>query len=150
MNEVKVAVVGSRDWPYPNIIEILFKRLGPFVIVSGGARGVDAFAEAYAKIHNWPEPIIHHAEWDKYKGRPGKNPAGVIRNTAVINDSEAAVVFWDGESPGTKDVLTKARKKGIPIILCKLTDGALYITVENADDGQFGFPQVTSLNTERG
>lgn len=111
------------------IVEAVLLRLGPFVLVSGGAKGVDKFAQRFAEKNNWPTPIIHRPNWDAY----GK-AAGPIRNTEIIRDAEAALVFWDGKSKGTLDSLTKARVKEMPIVLCEMRNGIPYVTVENTND----------------
>ena len=33
----------------------------------------------------------------------------------MANYADAAIVFWNGRSPGTKDMIYKAQKKGIPL-----------------------------------
>lgn len=104
-------------------VEGVLKEIGPCTVITGGARGVDAFAEAYARIHGWPEPHVYHPEWDKYRGRPGKNPAGVIRNQLIVDDSDVLLAFWYNDSPGTKDCIAKAKKKGIEVFVFIYEDG---------------------------
>lgn len=77
-------------------------------IVSGGARGVDTAAEAIAKQFE-KEFKCFRAEWKKY----GKK-AGVIRNKMMVDYCTAAIIVWDGISPGTKstiDLLTSSKKQ---------------------------------------
>ena len=49
--------------------------------------------------------MVHRAQWEKH----GKS-AGVIRNKVLVDDCDKVVVFWDGESPGTKNVISVASK----------------------------------------
>jgi hypothetical protein len=108
---VKLAVIGSRD--FTNYV-LLKAELLPFkdkiqVIISGGAIGADTLAEKFADEFGIPK-IIHLAEWDKYGKR-----AGFIRNELIINDCDAVVAFWDGESKGTKNSIDIANKQGKPV-----------------------------------
>ena len=49
------------------------------------------------------------ADWDKY----GKS-AGFIRNKEMVDIADAAIIFWDGDSKGTKDTIERVQNKGIP------------------------------------
>jgi hypothetical protein len=84
-------------------------NLGITHIVSGGAPGADSLAERLAKEFRI-SITIHYANWDKF----GKS-AGAIRNEKVVNDCEAVVAFPGPDSIGTRDVINKARLKGIPM-----------------------------------
>jgi hypothetical protein len=104
---VRVAIVGSRD--YPNLDEVRdYVDSLPIdtVIITGGARGVDKAAELAARARGM-EVVIHGAEWNKH----GKS-AGMIRNTEIVNDCDKLVAFWDEQTPGTKNSISKAAKAG--------------------------------------
>lgn len=75
-----------------------------FGIVSGGAKGPDTWA-AQAAEDLGLELVVYPAEWDKY-GRG----AGRLRNKLIAQHADSCLVFWDGDSRGTKDFLTKAFK----------------------------------------
>lgn len=124
-------ICGSRVFDDP---EFLFRKLDSLTrkldkkkltIVTGAQRskapdghwhGADFFAEKWAK-ENWCNLLRFHADWQKH----GK-AAGPIRNTEMLEESGATVLVAfraDGPSPGTDDVVTKARKKGLKVIVVK-------------------------------
>ncbi|MEG0728202.1 MAG: SLOG family protein [Anaerovoracaceae bacterium] len=80
-------------------------------IVSGGAIGIDKFAENYADEKGYEKEILL-ANWKAHKGSAGK-----IRNSKIINKIQYCIIFWDGESPGTKDMIDKCKVNNIP---CKI------------------------------
>ena len=82
-------------------------------IISGHAAGPDQLGERYAKEHSL-KCTVFPAEWKKY-GRA----AGPIRNAQMLSyalEAEPAViVFWDGKSRGTSDMINKAKRKGAEV-----------------------------------
>lgn len=81
------------------------------VVISGCASGVDQLGEEWARargiaIERFP------ADWKRLK-----QAAGPIRNTQMAEAAEALVAVWDGASPGTKDMVKKARAKGLKVHL---------------------------------
>lgn len=104
---MKIAIVGSRDYPnMEKVIEYVKGLDKDTVVVSGGARGVDTTAVLAAKnfglkFEEYP------ADWGKYGLR-----AGYIRNTTIVEESDKVVAFWDGHSKGTKDTIDKAKEVG--------------------------------------
>ena len=102
---MKVAVAGSR-----NILKI---DLAPYVtdateIVSGGAKGVDSCAAAYAKQNG-----IGLREFLPDYARYGRG-APIKRNYEIVDYADRVVVFWDGKSRGTLSVIKYAEKVGKP------------------------------------
>ena len=68
-------------------------------IISGAAIGVDTLGETYAGANNIPvnrKP----ANWNKYGKR-----AGPMRNKEMALLADAAVILWDGESKGTRNMI---------------------------------------------
>jgi hypothetical protein len=110
---MKVAVIGSRDFNDYELVKETLKYYTITLLVSGGAKGADSFGERYANENNI-ETLIFKPDWDKH----GK-AAGMIRNTDIVNNADTIIAFWDGESKGTKDSITKAEKKGKNIIIVK-------------------------------
>lgn len=120
----KIAVVGSRGFTNLKKVDEYIKSLPKdTIIVSGGAPGVDRTAERAARREGLRVEIFT-AEWEKFKRRkPGsKNPAGMIRNTKIIETSDEVVAFWDGQSPGTRDSINKATKMGKKVAVIYDTD----------------------------
>jgi len=111
---MKVAVIGSRGF---NDYELVKTTLSPFTItllVSGGAKGADSLGERYANENNI-ETLIFKPDWKKHGPA-----AGPLRNTDIVNNADTIIAFWDGESKGTKDSITKAEKLGKNIIIVNI------------------------------
>lgn len=114
---MKIIVAGGRHF---NNYQLLKLKLNAIIsgvvgveIVSGGAKGADALGERYAREHNIPLTIIH-ANWDKY----GK-AAGPKRNEVMANYADALVVFWDGNSRGTANMIQLAKQYNLPTRIIK-------------------------------
>lgn len=82
-------------------------------IVSGKARGADSLGEKYAKEKSYSIKEFP-ANWDKFGKR-----AGYIRNEEMANYADACVVFWDGESKGTKHMIDLAEKHNLKLRIIK-------------------------------
>lgn len=72
-------------------------------VFSGMASGPDILGYRWAVTQKIPVKQFV-PEWSKY----GK-PAGIIRNMEMATYAQAAVVLWDGRSPGTKHMLKYMR-----------------------------------------
>lgn len=79
-------------------------------VVSGGAKGVDALGEQWAKEHNVPLTIFP-ADWQTH----GK-AAGPIRNRAMAQYADRLIVLWDGASKGTLNMIHEAEKAGLIVV----------------------------------
>lgn len=99
-------------------------------LVSGGAVGVDQYAEYWASMHRVPVKQFL-PDWRK-KGRA----AGIIRNKEMLNIASMVVAIWDGQSAGTRHVIHTAREMNLPLIQVdwvsgRITrDGSKPLTVE--------------------
>ena len=94
---MKVAVVGSRNLTINNLGDYLPKDTTE--IISGGARGIDRCARAYAKSHN-----IKLTEFLPDYERYGRS-APLQRNLQIIRYADMVLAFWDGKSHGTRFVI---------------------------------------------
>lgn len=113
----RVAVVGSREYPYMQEVARFVESLPPgTVVVSGGARGVDFVAEVAARRAGL-EVSIHKADWDGLGKR-----AGFVRNEAIVADCTRLVAFWDEQSKGTAHTIRLARRAGKPTTVVTPTD----------------------------
>lgn len=65
-------------------------------LVSGGARGVDTWAAEIWEGELGLYITTIRPDWDRY----GKS-AGFRRNVEIVEQADAVVAFWDGESKGT-------------------------------------------------
>ena len=104
----KWIVAGSRTFQnYPLLCKELDKireQIGE--IVCGEARGADTLGRTYAydndiKIRSFP------ADWKQY----GQS-AGFVRNDDMAAYADKAIIFWDGKSVGSKDMIDKMEKLG--------------------------------------
>jgi hypothetical protein len=84
----------------------------PTTIISGGAKGADALGEEWARQRNIPVER-YEADWGGIYGRA----AGPLRNTKMAEAGDVLVAFWDGQSRGTKDMITKAMRAGLITIV---------------------------------
>ena len=111
---MKILISGSRVYANRHKIHNVLSVL-PFdtVIIHGDCRGADKLSGSVATelgmtVDSYP------ADWNQY-GRA----AGPIRNQKMLdnNDIEKAIIFHENlqESKGTKDMVSRLKKKGIPI-----------------------------------
>ena len=106
---MKVAIVGSRNFPKLSWVREFVARLpDTTTVVSGAARGVDRAAEVAAKEHGLTVESFE-AAWSQGRG------AGMARNSDIAAAAEVVVAFWDGESRGTMDTVRKAQAAGKPV-----------------------------------
>lgn len=110
---MRVAVVGSRTLTLTN----LEAYLPPSVteIVSGGARGIDQFAKAWAHAHG-----VAYREFLPDYPRYGRS-APIRRNDTIIAAADFVLIFWDGQSRGTAYVIRQCEEKGVPHQVCRLS-----------------------------
>ena len=117
---VKIIIAGSRDFDdYALLKEKLDKakaHFGTFEVVSGKARGADSLGERYARENDLPIAEFP-ADWDTH----GKS-AGYKRNADMADYADGCIVFWDGESKGTKHMIDLATKKGIKLAVVNYGD----------------------------
>jgi hypothetical protein len=107
----RVIVAGGRNFkPSPSDparLTMLLRNIGATQVISGGARGADAFGEAIARTMNLE---VRHfpAQWDRY-GRA----AGPIRNEKMAKIADALIVYPGGK--GTESMIRIARNHHLPI-----------------------------------
>ncbi|MBO4265060.1 MAG: DUF2493 domain-containing protein [Clostridia bacterium] len=112
---MRVAVVGSRRL-YGNAYEIIKANIpaNTSEIISGGAVGVDALAERYAKENG----IRFRAFLPDYD-KNGRN-APLIRNIEIIKNAQLVLAFWDGYSRGTAFTIAKCVDMGVPVKVIRM------------------------------
>jgi CTP:molybdopterin cytidylyltransferase MocA len=104
---VRVAIVGSRNFGLLELVgEYVCSLPIDTVVITGGARGVDRYAENTARAREMRVEIFP-ADWTRY----GKS-AGFRRNVQMVERADKVVAFWDGKSPGTKHSIELARIAG--------------------------------------
>lgn len=102
-------------------------------IISGTANGADKMGEVFASENNIPV-IKFPADWSninvpgviiKYNkfGNPYNTRAGYDRNLSMALyakiDNGVLLVFWDGKSKGTKDMINIAKKHKLKVFVVK-------------------------------
>lgn len=117
----KVIIAGSRTFRNHRIVrqycDKYLQNKTDIEIVSGGADGVDKLGEKYAREHNYKLTIMN-ADWKQHD-----KSAGPIRNRQMAEYADAAIVYWDMSSKGTKNMIDIAREKGL---LVRVVDVSKY------------------------
>lgn len=105
---MKVIIAGCRDFHNYELVEETINKLGLEIdeIVYGGAPGVDYLGLLYARKHKIKVKTFL-AEWTRY----GK-AAGPLRNQQMAEYGDYLLAFWDGQSPGTRNMINTMKKKG--------------------------------------
>ena len=104
----KVIVAGSRTFQnYPLLCKELDKiRETIECIVCGEAKGADTLGRTYAYDNAIPVKSFP-ADWQRYGAS-----AGFVRNHQMGDYADELIAFWDGVSPGTKDMIDYMNKLG--------------------------------------
>jgi hypothetical protein len=114
---MRTIIAGTRTF---NDYELLKTKLTEFrlthditEIVSGGAKGADLLGERYAEEYNINLKIFP-ANWNKHG-----NAAGPIRNRQMAEYADQLIVFWDGSSKGTENMIDSMvkQKKLVYVVL---------------------------------
>lgn len=116
---MKIAIVGSRDFPQLKLVEQFIKDLPQGVtLISGGAKGVDAAAREMAGKYGFTF-IEHLPNLIGCKERHEFTKRYYERNQKIVDCSDMVVVFTEKESGGTWDTIKRARQKNIPVKIIK-------------------------------
>lgn len=115
----KIIIAGSRSFYTEEHFKLLESRMDQFIlsfglpdeIVSGGARGADRLGERYAR-ENKIKIVQFLPDWNGLGKR-----AGMVRNQDMGNYADTAVIFWDGQSSGTKHMMEFAMKRGLEVMV---------------------------------
>lgn len=111
---MNVLICGSRDWSDPDPIRERISTLPPGSrVIHGGCRGADQIAGDLAEQMGL-EVSCFPANWSEH-GRS----AGPRRNQQMLVEGSPDIVLAFHEdiesSRGTRDMITRARKAGIPV-----------------------------------
>lgn len=127
---MNVIIAGGRDYTnegeFNYRVGIILAPYGTVTIIHGDClTGADQLAKRFAEKKEFP-CIAFPADWAKF----GKS-AGPIRNQAMVDYVEAlkilpgvndiCICFWDGKSPGTKDMITRAINSYIELYIIRYT-----------------------------
>lgn len=110
---MKTIIAGGRDFDDYNGLSKICLTLGITEVVCGEAKGADLLGKRFALENNIPIKSFP-ANWDKY----GKS-AGHRRNKQMADYCEQAVVFWDGSSKGSLNMIDtmKRIKKPVRVVI---------------------------------
>lgn len=113
---MKTIIAGSRsiDWStFLSMWSTLPKDVVSSIteVVSGGAVGPDKFGEIVAK-HNSIKIKLFIPEWKRLRKR-----AGILRNIDMGDYADQAIIFWDGESRGSKHMEEYMKSLNKPVYL---------------------------------
>lgn len=116
---MKLAIIGSRTLDQSEVRAVIDRVVraakNPVdTIVSGGANGVDAQAEAYAHAHG----IATEIYLPDYAAHGRRAP--LVRNNVILENTDAVLAIWDGESRGTAYTVHRAKKLGLPVLVVRL------------------------------
>lgn len=111
----RIAIVGTREegWTEAQVEQVkeavrqfVYKLSPNTIIISGGASGVDTWAEK-AALERHMEVKVYRAAWGQYG-----QAAGRIRNRKIVNNCTDLYAFWNGKSGGTKHSINLAEAEG--------------------------------------
>lgn len=134
-----VAIVGSRNYPDRQQVMDYVASLPPHtVIVSGGARGVDSWAEQSATAKGLATKVFPVNTDGLPPGEQGRREYGrraFARNADIVTACDRLVAFWSTDkggqfSNGTKHSIDLARKQGKPVAI--FVAGASFFDVPDA------------------
>lgn len=125
---MKVIIAGGREFrDYKFLCKVCdhkLKNQEEIEIVCGKAPGADTLGEDYAKERGY-KILPFPADWNdmsepcvrkKRRDESEYNAlAGHKRNQKMADIADALIVFWDGKSTGSADMIKRAIKKGIKI-----------------------------------
>jgi hypothetical protein len=116
----RTLICGSREWDNLQLISKWIIELNPSVVIEGAAPGADSLAAHLAKMRRIPVREFP-ANWEKF----GK-AAGPIRNNQMLLEGKPDVVLAFhkdlSKSKGTKDMVTKAKRAALPIVVVSSED----------------------------
>ena len=113
---MRVAIIGSRTLS-PAVEDYL--PPDTTLIVTGGARGVDAAAERCARKRGIALLVLT-PDYARYGRR-----APLVRNEAVVRAADWVLAFWDGRSQGTAYTIRYAQSLGVPVEIVTADDDCL-------------------------
>ncbi len=130
MNPKTYVVSGSRTLNQPYHKDAMWtwllnhiKKPQDVLFLFGDAEGPDTFMHQWCNTHLYPHEEPYVPIWAVYG-----NAAGVVRNTQLLRDGEKnppveVLIFWDGTSPGSKNMIKQAIQFHLPYKILIWSDG---------------------------
>jgi SLOG family YspA-like protein len=112
---MRLIIAGSRTFTnYQLLCETLAPQRQHIThVITGGARGADQLGYRWA----WKHAIKHQlfrADWARF----GKS-AGPRRNAQMAQAGDVLIAFWDGQSPGTRHMISCMQQLGKPCVVIR-------------------------------
>jgi hypothetical protein len=124
---MRLIVAGSRDflggarWARAfKMLDDIRAKYPQLEVISGMAPGADAMGAWWARNR---KVVLHEmpAQWKRSDGN--RDPAaGVKRNLEMAARGTHLLAFWDGESPGTKHMISAAERAGLRVHVVRYTE----------------------------
>ncbi|CAB4162888.1 Mycobacteriophage D29, Gp61 [uncultured Caudovirales phage] len=110
---MKIVIAGSRTIKDSAAVAKAIERSKFEIteVVCGMATGVDKIGQQWGIMHGIPVKEFP-ADWDKYG-----NSAGPIRNRKMAEYADAAIIIWDGSSPGSRNMIKEIKKLDKPYFI---------------------------------
>ena len=90
------------------------------LVINGTAKGADKLGKEYADEHGIPVALFP-ADWDAFKAAGVGHLAGSVRNEEMAVVANKAIVLWDGESTGSKNMIDIMKKRhGVDSVYVKM------------------------------
>jgi hypothetical protein len=93
----------------------------PIEIVHGGADGVDTIAGSVAKQRGYDMTVFDPSDPDgtetEYDVDELGDAAFAMRNQEMAAYGDMLIAAWDGESPGTRNMIESALDEGLPMMV---------------------------------
>lgn len=125
MGMIKLIIAGGRDFNDYPLLQLETRKFlvehnfnpKELIIVSGNAKGADMLGERFAHQYKFNLQIFP-ADWNQF----GKS-AGPIRNEEMAKFGTHLLLFWDGQSRGSKNMLENAQKYELTYKIIKYEQG---------------------------
>jgi hypothetical protein len=114
---MKVIIAGSRSIGTFSLVQRAVEQSGFDVttVISGGcSKGVDRLGEDWALANQIPCEVMK-ASWHLHGAK-----AGMLRNAKMADRADALIAIWDGVSKGTANMISNAKKRGLPCYVLNL------------------------------
>jgi len=111
--EMKTVIAGGRNFTDYKLLKWFCNMETITRVFCGGASGADKLGRQWAESKDIPVDS-YPANWKLY-GRA----AGPIRNQDMAHDCDRVIVFWDGKSKGTQNMIESAQALRKPVTIIR-------------------------------
>jgi YspA, cpYpsA-related SLOG family len=113
---MRIGIIGSRSRTDRGTVEACIAELTPdTVVVTGGARGPDHWAEQAARARGLGV-VVHKPDLGLASTRWQATKRYYARNQAIVDDSDRIIAFVAPDrTGGTEDTIRRAERAGKPV-----------------------------------